>query len=154
MLTPFLESREVTSATQPGLSRLWTIRVGASPVKFTRIPSSRLTRIRPPPREAACTSRVRPSAEETRRMAVFGCASFKLILWNVKVSPASAANEKLSGMRISSGCMPSSPAISARSVPCPVPVAAKEPEREISACTGAVPRSRRVISPIRTAPAV
>ena len=154
MFTDLCESMEVTSATWPGWSRLWTIRVGESPLKFTLMPSSLLTMMRPPPREEACTSSSRPPAVDSCRMAVFGCASFNSILSKVNASPCSTASAKLSGMWMSSGFMPSRPATSARSVPWPVPVAANEPESVIFAVAGCPPSSRRAISPIRTAPAV
>ena len=72
----------------------------------------------------------------------------------VNSSPCSPAAAKLLGIRRSSGFMPSRPATSARSVPWPRPVSAKEPYRPMSALTGRSPSSVRAIRPIRTAPAV
>ena len=77
-----------------------------------------------------------------------------LSTYSVKSSPACCAREKLSGMRSSSGSMPSSPATSARAVPWPRPVAAKLPCSRISAVFGASPNRLRAVSPMRTAPAV
>ena len=57
-------------------------------------------------------------------------------------------------MRISSGFIPRSPAISARSVPCPPPVAANDPLKLIMAFTGSSPSIVLVTYPILTAPAV
>ena len=54
----------------------------------------------------------------------------------------------------SSGRIPSRPATSARSVPWPVPVAAKEPWSSSSARRGVLPSSLRVRNPILAAPAV
>ena len=50
--------------------------------------------------------------------------------------------------------MPSRPPTSARSVPWPEPVSAKEPYRWMAAFTGGAPSSVRAMAPIRAAPAV
>lgn len=67
--------------------------------------------------------------ELARLLAYEATADFPLEKTTVQCwsGPASLAMEKLCGMRSSSGCMPSSPATSARSVPWPRPVAAKLP---------------------------
>lgn len=77
----------------------------------------------------------------------------KLILRNVK-SKAGSDSNKLSGMLDIVRLHADQPGDQRTVCAMSGAVAAKEPERKISACTGAVPRSRRVISPIRTAPAV
>ncbi len=125
-----------------------------SPEKFASIPSRETMRIRPPPMLSATTSSVRPLLPVSWRRAVFGCALRSCMFLKVYESPRSFAASKLCGMRRSSGCIPSSPAISAQSVPCPRPVSAKLPCRDMSACTGSSPSSFRAVSPMRTAPAV
>ena len=64
------------------------------------------------------------------------------------------ASLKLTGILSSSTCIPRSPATSARSVPCPLPVAANEPCIYIFASATGSPRSLLDMSPILTAPAV
>ena len=98
-----------------------------SPPKFVVMPSIWQMLIRPPPMDAPTTSSLRPDAPVSRSTAVLGCAPRRFVVPILKCSPASLAIEKLCGMRSSSGCMPSSPATSARSVPWPRPVAAKLP---------------------------
>ena len=68
--------------------------------------------------------------------------------------PCSLAISKLSGILISSGFIPRSPATSAFLVPCPFPVARNEPYKRISAFAIGSPMSFPAIYPIRTAPAV
>ena len=144
-MTFFPYNTEVTSATCPGLSSFLMINVGQAPVQFTVIPSSSLSIILPPPRDDACTTIVFPSTPSTSKSAVFGCASLICVLYISNSSPSCFATEKLSGIRISSGFIPKSPATRARSVPCPLPVAAKEPLNPILAFFGRLPSSFLVI---------
>ena len=85
---------------------------------------------------------------------MFGWASLTSLCLISKSSPKPPANSKLSGILISSGSKPKSPATIALSVPCPLPVAANEPESIISALIGFSPKSFAVIRPILQAPAV
>ena len=64
------------------------------------------------------------------------------------------ASSKAKGSRSSSGFIPSRPPTSARSVPWPAPVSAKEPYRWMAAFTGGVPSRARAMKPMRAAPAV
>ena len=130
------------------------MRVGRFPEKLTSIPSILLTLILPSPMEAACTHTCLPLLPVAVIMAVFGWASFTSLFLNSKSSPMSLAISKLSGILISSGSKPKSPATKALSVPCPFPVAANEPDKIISALIGFSPKSFAVISPILQAPAV
>ena len=146
-------SASATSAMQPGVSSLWMMRVLASPPKSAATPSMEVTRMRPPPTEAAdrFNRRVGPSSART---AVLGWAARSSTGWMLNASPACSARAKLSGRRGSSGFMPSSPATMARSVPWPRPVVAKLPYSPMSARTGASPKSWRAVRPMRAAPAV
>ena len=104
--------------------------------------------------EAACTQTCLPLSPTAVIIAVLGWASLTSLFLNSKSSPISFAISKLSGILISSGSKPKRPATNALSVPCPLPVAANEPDNIISAFTGFSPSSLAVISPILQAPAV
>ena len=92
--------------------------------------------MRPPPREEALTTTVRPRSPIKVSTAVLGWASRRSTVWMLTCILASLASWKLWGMSGSSGFMASSPATMALSVPCPAPVAAKEPCSPISARAG------------------
>ena len=109
---------------------------------------------RPPPREEAVTSSRFPAASSTRSNTVLGWAPRRAARPRVSSIPAASASSKERGSRASSGRIPSRPATSARSVPWPVPVAAKEPWSSSSARRGVLPSSLRVRNPILAAPAV
>ena len=134
-------SAMVTSAMQPGVSSLWMMRVLLSPPKSAGTPSISVTRMRPPPTDAALSESCRPVRLVRVSTAVLGWAERSSTGWMLNCIPRCAASAKLSGRRGSSGRRPSSPATSARSVPCPFPVVAKLPYRPMSACAGTSPRS-------------
>ena len=138
----------------PGRSWLRMMRVGSSPVKRASSPSMAHTCTRPPPREEAVISSRFPAASSTRSSTVLGWAPRRAARPRVSSIPAASASSKERGSRASSGRMPSRPATSARSVPWPVPVAAKEPWSSSSARRGVLPSSLRVRNPILAAPAV
>ena len=88
----------------------------ASPPKSALTPSMEVTRMRPPPTEAAVRFQgagARPARSGLPRV---GWAERSSTGWMEKCSPAFWARAKLSGRRGSSGFMPSSPATMARSV--------------------------------------
>ena len=85
---------------------------------------------------------------------MLGWAPRRAVRPRVSSIPAASASSKERGSRASSGRIPSRPATSARSVPWPVPVAAKEPWSSSSARRGVLPSSLRVRNPILAAPAV
>ena len=79
----------------PATSWWRTTRVLKMPVKLTSTPSSRSTRMRPPPVEAACSSSFRPSALSTVSTAVLGWASRRRAVWKWNSNPWLAAISKL-----------------------------------------------------------
>ena len=107
------------------------------------MPSMEFTRIRPPPREEAFTTTVRPRSPMRVMTAVLGWASRRSTVWMRTSIRASRASWRLRGMPGSSGFMASSPATMALSVPWPAPVAAKEPWRAMLARAGWKPSSFR-----------
>ena len=123
MLIPDSASREATAATCPGLSSLCTIIVGMSPEKSVSSPSIRQIKTLPPPGELATISSSLPLLPVSRSFTLFGWTSFKNVFPNLHWIPSSLAISKLCGIIRSSCPMPRSPAMTARSVPCPTPVA-------------------------------
>ena len=85
------------------------------------------TSIWPPPIDAAIISIFLPDSPVRFNFTVFGWASPKSmpVIWNSK--PSCSAISKLNGTLESSTAIPSKPATTALSVPCPLPVAKKEP---------------------------
>ena len=69
----------VTAATVPLASSLRITSVLNMPLKFTSMPSSLLTMMRPPPMDEACMVSVLPSALSASITAVLGWASRSLI---------------------------------------------------------------------------
>ena len=155
MFTPPAPSVLAMWPSTPGTSRSYRMRALYSPVICTPWPSIMVSRAAPPPTDSPRATISSPFASRTRTSTVLGCDT--LVLGSTampKRRPRSRAICSESRILRSSVCMPSMPATSARSVPCPRYVRANEPYSVNSASTGGASSSWRAICAMRSAPAV